>query len=940
MNGRWLMRTAAVVAFTAVVIVVLVAAPAASRDLVGESRASRVPSPDIGARSDVGTRGKGYEHARLETLWIFDADFEDLTGDNAGWTTVDYSGTAALENYWHKDTIRLTEAYLGDSTWWCGKYDSCWYQPRGYGNDWHQVMYRDLQLSTWSQPGDDVVLEFDQRFAMEHDYDYGYIDISDDGGGSWETIWTVNNPGFAGKPGVPKDWDSDQGHPSCSLSEWAGEDIRLRCRFESDEAYSAQDEYANEPWNSVQDGAWQLDNIEVSVNDAQVWLDDCESPGSNGWVHDDIPATGQTGITFWRGLYGTDFETGRLSMCSDPSGWMMAAVDPFTGVMVDGEYTWLTTPAIDISGADRLVGQWNIWVDLPYESNDRFDISIRSGDSSGCPDDWPGWGEPPGGWYGGPFWGTWSDDWDAFAGNDRLWVTWQLENQEPAPPGTHRAGIILNRQRVGIPTGDPGTSFTYGSWDRFHDWYMEEILQALVDSAVITAQDDDDVATVAVTATNDDGATWSTSSCRRLDPLGNDWNVPPPTDLMTAGSEIRYYFEAVDGVGNVAVYPADAPDETFEFSMLPITASEEEPGLLIVDKHARAVPGERRDHRLRSIAYYDEALSILGYAWDLYDVDVPVSIANSEGPIREAYDYYDTVMWITSDYDYRTFWTVDQRNVTEWLAEAGGGAERNLLVAGNDWAYGLVAAGYETLDFVTEWLAVEYIQNGVGDVLVDSMPTLREHAGGTTFMDADDGACVLAGGCPTLMYFDVLEPYPGSNAEIVVDYVKQDASELSAGVAYTNPTFGYQTVALGFGVEFMMDSLDPSTGYYNTGVADRVNLMQNIMAYFAKTPTTDPTGVVDDGFRNMLAHASPNPFNPVTRIAYSVRESGPVVIEVHNVAGRVVRTLLESELAAGTEGFVVWDGRNDAGESCASGVYFCRMVAPGFVESRKMVVLK
>jgi hypothetical protein len=52
--------------------------------------------------------------ARLETLWIFDADYEDLIGDNAGWTVYDRSGTLGMDNYWHHDTIRINGfIYLG-----------------------------------------------------------------------------------------------------------------------------------------------------------------------------------------------------------------------------------------------------------------------------------------------------------------------------------------------------------------------------------------------------------------------------------------------------------------------------------------------------------------------------------------------------------------------------------------------------------------------------------------------------------------------------------------------------------------------------------------------------------------------------------------------------------------------------------------------------------
>jgi flagellar hook assembly protein FlgD len=99
---------------------------------------------------------------------------------------------------------------------------------------------------------------------------------------------------------------------------------------------------------------------------------------------------------------------------------------------------------------------------------------------------------------------------------------------------------------------------------------------------------------------------------------------------------------------------------------------------------------------------------------------------------------------------------------------------------------------------------------------------------------------------------------------------------------------------------------------------------------------------VDEGVvtKNVLSHAAPNPFNPVTKIAFSVKEAGPVTIQVYNVAGKVVRTLLDTELDAGTDGYVVWDGTNDGGERCASGVYFYRIQAPGFAASRKMVMLK
>jgi flagellar hook assembly protein FlgD len=75
-------------------------------------------------------------------------------------------------------------------------------------------------------------------------------------------------------------------------------------------------------------------------------------------------------------------------------------------------------------------------------------------------------------------------------------------------------------------------------------------------------------------------------------------------------------------------------------------------------------------------------------------------------------------------------------------------------------------------------------------------------------------------------------------------------------------------------------------------------------------------------------------------ISYAVKDGGQTTIRVYNVAGKVVRTLLDRELAAGTSGRVVWDGTDDAGERCAAGVYFYRILATGFSSSGKMVLLR
>ena len=84
----------------------------------------------------------------------------------------------------------------------------------------------------------------------------------------------------------------------------------------------------------------------------------------------------------------------------------------------------------------------------------------------------------------------------------------------------------------------------------------------------------------------------------------------------------------------------------------------------------------------------------------------------------------------------------------------------------------------------------------------------------------------------------------------------------------------------------------------------------------------------------------PNPFNPTTTIAYDVPSGGAnVSLRIYDAAGRLVRALVEGQQPAGSH-HVTWDGRDAFGTSVASGVYFYRMTAGSFVESRRMVLLK
>ncbi|MDH4158064.1 MAG: T9SS type A sorting domain-containing protein, partial [candidate division Zixibacteria bacterium] len=101
--------------------------------------------------------------------------------------------------------------------------------------------------------------------------------------------------------------------------------------------------------------------------------------------------------------------------------------------------------------------------------------------------------------------------------------------------------------------------------------------------------------------------------------------------------------------------------------------------------------------------------------------------------------------------------------------------------------------------------------------------------------------------------------------------------------------------------------------------------------------TLKSTDLIPD--RYALGDNYPNPFNPSTTIQLSIPTAGPISLTVFNLLGQEVRTLYDGPIEAGNHE-VVWNGDNEAGKPIASGVYFYRLRADGFEQSKKMILLK
>jgi hypothetical protein len=134
-----------------------------------------------------------------------------------------------------------------------------------------------------------------------------------------------------------------------------------------------------------------------------------------------------------------------------------------------------------------------------------------------------------------------------------------------------------------------------------------------------------------------------------------------------------------------------------------------------------------------------------------------------------------------------------------------------------------------------------------------------------------------------------------------------------------------------------------SAGRHDAVVTIRGNTLTPTLPSFAVSLTVDSvvTGVggVEVPAVTALHQNHPNPFNPVTTIAYDLHESSKTELVIYAVDGARVRTLVSRRVAAGAH-TVSWDGTDERGARVASGVYFYRLTAGAYTRTRKMVALK
>ena len=120
-----------------------------------------------------------------------------------------------------------------------------------------------------------------------------------------------------------------------------------------------------------------------------------------------------------------------------------------------------------------------------------------------------------------------------------------------------------------------------------------------------------------------------------------------------------------------------------------------------------------------------------------------------------------------------------------------------------------------------------------------------------------------------------------------------------------------------------------------------VNDQDTVTVLYANIPYSIIVGVRDASqpVSYLLLNNYPNPFNPSTKINYSIPYRDNVKIIIYDVLGRVVANLVNEEIDAGDHS-IVWNGLNNNKAIVTSGVYFARLITSDAVKTIKMMLIK
>ncbi len=433
----------------------------------------------------------------------------------------------------------------------------------------------------------------------------------------------------------------------------------------------------------------------------------------------------------------------------------------------------------------------------------------------------------------------------------------------------------------------------------------------------------------------------------------------PDTGFLFPGDVLHYYIEATDAIDGTdpqtSLMPADTTgfstgfgdpigyNSRFVIHALPSIVDNgfggfEQPEILFINDFGNRGGENKWYTALRNSG------GLSGLDYDVYYVNGPSSgVGNGIGGRANHLMLagYETILYTSGDLRSYTLSNGDFTNdpgndvetLTNWLDSGG----KNIFLTGDGLATNLSESGTETLVFLEEYMGLDVVTDDIRSLIHSQVAPLVVT---TDVLPVDEVFYSLSswyayGGCPGLNRFDGVVTRGGAIRLAEFTDPQRQPGAYPFAAATLNRVGDSRVISMP--VDLMFVYTDPEAPA--ALLSSRTRVLRDVLSFFGYySPFWPSEASVPGPIFQVSNH--PNPFNPSTTILYSLPRAGHLKLNIYNVRGQLVKTLIDEARPAGEDQSVFWDGKDNRGSSAASGVYFYEARAAGEVKLGKMTLLK
>ncbi len=328
-----------------------------------------------------------------------------------------------------------------------------------------------------------------------------------------------------------------------------------------------------------------------------------------------------------------------------------------------------------------------------------------------------------------------------------------------------------------------------------------------------------------------------------------------------------------------------------------------------------------------------------GVDYDIYYTNGPSSgVGNGIGGRTSglALEFYSDMIYTAGDLGVNTLSNGDFENdpgddisaMINWMSAGN----KDLFLTGDDVASDLgINAGATGDVFLETVMGLNVTTNNVRSFIGNqTAPLVLAVAGNLVFENLN--SWIAYGGCRGINTFDGVTVRAG--AMRLAEF--SDPNENPGQYVYSAATLNvYNTTNRIVSMPYDLMYIYTASGGTG-GLSARAQVLSDVLDFFGVAGSVLPTPVLPS--KSFAASNYPNPFNPSTKISYTIKAAGHLTLKVYNVRGELVKTLIDGNVTASD--FVMWDGSNNQGSNVSSGVYFYEARMGNDVVVNKMALVK